>query len=862
MTQRLPRRSRLVSAIRASLRPATTATALTVSLTLAAAGPVQAAMENGSPGKVALRPENQAARDEILFIDAHVVSPEKLLVGTKQGVETIILEEGRDGLEQITEALEQRDPVAVHIVAHGESGKLQLGDTWLDAKQLNENAALIRRWFPDSSKADLLLYACKLAEGAEGVAFVEKLAEIAGADVAASDDLTGHTSLGGDWELEVVSGDIEADLAFSEITIDEYNNTLATFTVTKTADTDDGTCDADCSLREAIEDANDNANSPTVDVVEASGVSGTIELDCVEYGDIDVYEDVTIEGSGMTELTVDGEGPGGDCAIFNVYSAGDVTVSDMRLQLGVQEEGGCTRSRMSDLTLNEVYFYDCYTDDEGGAVKFSGSGHTLTIRDSIFEENYAEDYGGAVFFSDTESGGTLLVENSDFLNNYATYVGGAMVIFGDETEVTVRDSYFYSNDAGEGFEEYYIAGGAIAFLDEEGSQVLIESSTFVENAAEEESAAGGALAFYGDNSEITVRDSYFYANSAGAFGGVIFFSDDPTEGTDGSEVVVENCYFNYNWVYEGSGGVIAFLTHAEGDSSLTVNDSEFIEGFAVHHGGAIFAQGESGDVTINDSFFTENYAGYESEYSGNGGGASLNGLDTATIYASTFYDNLTDGSGGALALYGNESVDIVNSTFSYNYTFTHQSDIEESVGGAIFIDESTVSIRHTTIAFNDAEYRGGGIFNNESATVYLVNTIVSDNYAEDLGPDLYGDFDVFFSLVSDDEDANITNEGGNIFNRSADLGPLTFIEGVYTPVHIPDVFSPVVDGGNPGFTSPPDFDQRDEPRILGASTDMGSVEQERVVRIIPTLSRIGMMLMGLMLAGAGFLGFRRKDQST
>ena len=172
MTHRIPRRSRLVSAIRASLRPAT-ATALTVSLTLAAAGPVQAAMENGSPGKAALRPENQAARDEILFMDAHVVAPEKLLVGTKQGVETVILEEGRDGLEQITEVLENRHPVAVHIVAHGESGKLQLGDTWLDAKQLDENVALIRRWFADSddaNKPDLLLYACKLAEGAEGVA--------------------------------------------------------------------------------------------------------------------------------------------------------------------------------------------------------------------------------------------------------------------------------------------------------------------------------------------------------------------------------------------------------------------------------------------------------------------------------------------------------------------------------------------------------------------------------------------------------------------------------------------------------------------------------------------------------------------
>ena len=35
----------------------------------------------------------------------------------------------------------------------------------------------------------------------------------------------------------------------------------ATFSVTKNADTNDGTCDADCSLREAIVAANANAGA-------------------------------------------------------------------------------------------------------------------------------------------------------------------------------------------------------------------------------------------------------------------------------------------------------------------------------------------------------------------------------------------------------------------------------------------------------------------------------------------------------------------------------------------------------------------------------------------------------------------------
>ncbi len=49
-----------------------------------------------------------------------------------------------------------------------------------------------------------------------------------------------------------------------------------TFTVTKLADSDDGVCDADCSLREALDEANATSDADTITF--ASGLSGTIEL--------------------------------------------------------------------------------------------------------------------------------------------------------------------------------------------------------------------------------------------------------------------------------------------------------------------------------------------------------------------------------------------------------------------------------------------------------------------------------------------------------------------------------------------------------------------------------------------------------
>src|SRR5688500_16820542 len=73
----------------------------------------------------------------------------------------------------------------------------------------------------------------------------------------------------------------------------------APLTVTKAADTADGTCDADCSLREAIREANDEAARPGPDVITFAA-DGLFELDRAGAdanalnGDLDISSDVTI----------------------------------------------------------------------------------------------------------------------------------------------------------------------------------------------------------------------------------------------------------------------------------------------------------------------------------------------------------------------------------------------------------------------------------------------------------------------------------------------------------------------------------------------------------------------------------------
>jgi len=54
----------------------------------------------------------------------------------------------------------------------------------------------------------LLIYACDLAAGADGQAFIKTVAGATGAVVAASTDRTGSAVLGGNWVLERSTGDI------------------------------------------------------------------------------------------------------------------------------------------------------------------------------------------------------------------------------------------------------------------------------------------------------------------------------------------------------------------------------------------------------------------------------------------------------------------------------------------------------------------------------------------------------------------------------------------------------------------------------------------------------------------------------
>ncbi|MGB0712355.1 MAG: DUF4347 domain-containing protein, partial [Gammaproteobacteria bacterium] len=165
---------------------------------------------------------------EVVIIDPRVDGVEELVSSVSPAAQVFVLDRDRDPIDQISELLAGRSGVnAVHIVAHGGSGSLALGDTLVDSGTLAARSSEIASWGGSmSDTADILVYGCNVAEGDKGRAFVDQFSELTGADVAASEDLTGDAAQGGDWDLEYSAGLVEARAAFSKAVMERYAHVL------------------------------------------------------------------------------------------------------------------------------------------------------------------------------------------------------------------------------------------------------------------------------------------------------------------------------------------------------------------------------------------------------------------------------------------------------------------------------------------------------------------------------------------------------------------------------------------------------------------------------------------------------------
>lgn len=184
-----------------------------------------------------------SAPQTVTFIDSRVGDIAAVMAGLPAGERVFVLDGARNGLSQISALLKGVDGIAaLHIVSHGGSGTLTLGSSTFDSAALaahaDDLAAIGSHLAPG---ADVLLYGCDVAAGDAGAAFINTLAALTGADIAASTDMTGAAALGGNWTLEAHHGAIEAQ----SLSVSAFHGLLDTINGTNSADVLTGTAGDD-----------------------------------------------------------------------------------------------------------------------------------------------------------------------------------------------------------------------------------------------------------------------------------------------------------------------------------------------------------------------------------------------------------------------------------------------------------------------------------------------------------------------------------------------------------------------------------------------------------------------------------------
>ncbi len=290
-------------------------------------GEAQALVDSLAP---AADNSESAANDcctEIAFVDAGVENYEALIAGLPNGVEVIVLDANSDGIAQISAALEGRTGIeAIHILSHGNDGTAILGNAVLSNATIDGYASQIASW---------------------GEALVAKLAQLSGADIAASTDLTGAADKGGDWTLEHTTGVIEAANTVNAVSMAAFNDTLATvdtFSFSQTLNTSGGA--ATSSVNNPISII---GGEREITITPTAGTTSSIDINNTNAGQATfangsvaestveiLYDGVGTGGFAATDFTANSAGPSHDRFLFSINFA-DFTTN---LTMEVTSAGG------------------------------------------------------------------------------------------------------------------------------------------------------------------------------------------------------------------------------------------------------------------------------------------------------------------------------------------------------------------------------------------------------------------------------------------------------------------------------------------------------------------------------------------
>ncbi|HEX2620091.1 MAG TPA: hypothetical protein VHL11_08085, partial [Phototrophicaceae bacterium] len=336
--------------------------------------------------------------------------------------------------------------------------------------------------------------------------------------------------------------------------------------------------DGNCTLREAIQNANDNAQTYT-DCAGGSGTTDTITFKSgvtkvtwtfgIQTGEIFVDTNIIIS----QPIIFDG---GGISRLFRIAAGGHLTLQNTTMQNAYTAGAGSTVLIDNGiLSLVNCNVKDNKADGKGGAIAAIGTLNDVDITNCQFENNSAGQDGGAIFKATND---TLTIQTSRFVGNKADGSGGAITASGSGTIIATM---FDSNKA-KGPDS--TDGGGALMLENQASFTLV-ADAFAGNQATGADARGGAI-FNAFGSNLTINYSHFGTAPTplpAPFDTLV----DPNETTGANSM----------------GGAIYNRDH------LQILGSSFIGNKSANHGGAIANDSpESNDAYIANSTLNGNTA--------------------------------------------------------------------------------------------------------------------------------------------------------------------------------------------------------------------------------------------------------------
>lgn len=259
----------------------------------------------------------------------------------------------------------------------------------------------------------------------------------------------------------------------------------ARFTVNNPADEPDSkpgdglclTAAADCTLRAAVQEANELGGGPHT-IALAAGVVYTLTRlgsgeDAASTGDLDIAANVIVTVPGG-HAVVEGRS-GWDDRIFHVLAGVTTEFNGLDIRHGAIAAGAGIFSNADRLTVTTSTVSGNYASAGGGIYNFGGG--TLTVTNSTVSGNSA-GYGGGIY---NFGGGTVTVTNSTVSGNTASGDGGG-IVNGSGT-LTLTNSTVSGNYA-------FVHGG----IRNDGTMTA-NNVTIARNAAN--SGAGGIFVYSG-----------------------------------------------------------------------------------------------------------------------------------------------------------------------------------------------------------------------------------------------------------------------------------------------------------------------------------------------------------------------------